>query len=127
MVPRGLPPCLPKGCPSASSPGRLEGGVLALGEEAIQVPLSQWMGSVLSPLSLCVCEGRRKEGREVGCKGGRERLFASWEPISLTITPGGPHATWGVLASTGVTREGGGGLRDWQRHLRMSESKVQRG
>ena len=77
---------------------------------------------------VCVCV-RKREGEREG--GQRERC--SWEPISLTVIPRRPRARWAVLAPAHVmvmVRAGGGGgrdLRDGERRLRISDSRVQRG
>ena len=93
-------------------------------------------------MCVCVCErerererGRERErerGREGGREGGQRERY-SWEPISLTVIPRRPRARWAVLASAHVmvmVRAGDGGgrdLRDGDRHLRISESQIQRG
>ena len=89
--------CLPKGYPPgypAVLSWEIGRGILALGEEPIQVSCSR----VWEDFSVCVCVC-------VCVLGGRElweRACASGEPISLTVIPGGLHARWTLLVSTCV-------------------------
>lgn len=110
--------CLPKGYRpgySAVLSWKIGRGIFALGEEAIQVSLFQGLGR---RFFLCVC-----------VLGGGGYIFYnfsdtnSWR-ASCQMDTAGFHLCDGGSERVG---KGGVGLRDGQRHLRISESKVQRG